>query len=197
MRLSAHYESLRLCLSDPIVSKGVLVPHSHAHGPCPGCGISLPNIDGPSHRYMISSPACWALYQEVMARAYESPDLQEVYRLAVDAYAVQHPGTPSRQSIQSVGVHLIRLCLFIEHQLPAEKANDMMLAAARYKTHFHWLAPPDHRGEITALNVHQTTTIAAYREHTRRWAHSAWQAWETHHDQVREWLQRVLEPVSS
>lgn len=162
------------------------------HEFCPGCGISLPVANGPVHAYMTSTPSCWAMYQEVMARAYESPDLQDVYRMAVDAYAVQHPGSPSRQSIQSVGVHLIRLCLFIEHQLPAHKANAMMLAAAQNKAAFHWLTPPEERGKISVQDVHQAATVEAYRQQVQCWAHSAWQVWAMHHAQIRQWLALVL-----
>ena len=70
---------------------------------CLSCGGVFPDIDGPVHRYMKSSPGCWAVYGEVLAREYEDPYFFEVHRLTVDAYAVQHPGSTDRQSIQSVG----------------------------------------------------------------------------------------------
>ncbi|MDZ7628938.1 MAG: DUF5946 family protein [Parvularculaceae bacterium] len=38
-----------------------------------------------------------------------------MHRLSVDAYAVQHPGGASRQAIQSVGLHLARLYIQLEH----------------------------------------------------------------------------------
>jgi hypothetical protein len=77
---------------------------------CPGCGVVLPAVDGPIHRYMESSPACWAKYGEVLAREYSDPQLmEECHRLTTDAFAVQHPGQPSPQSIQSVAIHLIAL----------------------------------------------------------------------------------------
>ena len=109
---------------------------------CPGCGAVFPQRDGPTHPYMASSPACWAAFGEVLARQYSDPALLPVHRLSVDAYAVQHPGEPSRQSIQSVGVHLIRLCLFLEHGLTPEQANDAMLTAGKVKHSFTWLEPP-------------------------------------------------------
>ncbi|HED04410.1 MAG TPA: hypothetical protein ENI60_06555, partial [Candidatus Fraserbacteria bacterium] len=108
---------------------------------CVGCGGQFPEIDGPVHRYMESSPGCWAAFGEVLAREYSDPIYFGVHRLTVDAYAVQHPGSPSRQSIRSVGVHLIRLCLFLEHGLSAENANDAMLKAAKLKHTFVWLEP--------------------------------------------------------
>ena len=98
---------------------------------CFSCGGKFPDIDGPVHRYMDSSAGCWAVYGEVLAREYSDPSFFEVHRLTVDAYAVQHPGAKDRQSIQSVGVHLIRLCLFLERDLSPENANDAMLAAGK------------------------------------------------------------------
>ena len=29
---------------------------------CPDCRVVLPRFDGPAHRYVGASPACWALY---------------------------------------------------------------------------------------------------------------------------------------
>ena len=74
--------------------------------PCIGCGALVPQQDGPTHRYMESSPGCWAIYCEVLAQEYSDIAFATAHRLTVDAYAVQHPGTPSPQSIQSIGVHL-------------------------------------------------------------------------------------------
>ncbi|HLW73652.1 MAG TPA: DUF5946 family protein, partial [Gammaproteobacteria bacterium] len=100
---------------------------------CLGCGAEFPDRDGPTHRYMESSPACWAAYGEVLEREYSDPGYYRVHRLSVDAYAVQHPGRPSPQTIQSVNLHLIRLCCLVEKSLPMEKANDLMLAATGQK----------------------------------------------------------------
>jgi hypothetical protein len=37
---------------------------------CVGCGALVPDIDGPTHRYMAASPGCWALFGEVVAREF-------------------------------------------------------------------------------------------------------------------------------
>src|SRR5215470_5556610 len=82
---------------------------------CIGCGALVPDVDGPAHRYVGASPGCWALFNAVSVRHYENPALGAVHQFLVDAYMAQHPGTPSPQSIQSVTVHLISLCLAFEH----------------------------------------------------------------------------------
>ena len=153
---------------------------------CPGCGVELPAFAGPVHRYMESSPSCWAAYGEVLAREYNDPAFMAAHRLTVDAYAVQHPGRPSPQSIQSVGVHLISLYLVLEEQLSHRAATQLMQRSAD-RMHFVWLEPPLDRGE---RNV--TTVVAARSpdEHVRAvqsWAQSVWQAWSQHHSQVRAW----------
>jgi hypothetical protein len=83
-------------------------------GVCPGCGALLPVEDGPTHPYMSSSPAGWARYGEVLAREFGDPRYFAWHQLTVDAYAAQHPGVAERRAIQSVGLHLMTLCMVIE-----------------------------------------------------------------------------------
>jgi hypothetical protein len=148
----------------------------------------LQDLEGPVHLYMASSPACWAAYGEVMAREYSDPQRLSYYRLSVDSYAVQHPGLPSRQTIQSVGVHLIRLCLLLERGLAMASANDAIVAASARKHTFTWLVPPTHFGKVTVVDVARTQTDAELQQMVWAWAREAWAAWAEHHDTVRSWL---------
>ncbi len=154
---------------------------------CPGCHASFPDIEGPVHAYMESSPGCWHAYGQVLVREYGNPELLCVHRISVDAYAVQHPGGDSRQAIQSVGVHLARLCLFLERGLSAEHANAAMLRVGVMKSQMHKLATPSHLGHITVKDVLEAKNDHAHREVVHRWAESVWQAWATHHAIVRRW----------
>ena len=113
-----------------------------ARDPCPGCGALFPDVAGPTHRYMESSPGCRAAYGVVFAREYGDRAYFEVHRLSADAYAVQHSGRRSQQAIQSVGFPLSRGCLFLERGLAAEDANDAMLANVKARHRFAWLAQP-------------------------------------------------------
>lgn len=155
---------------------------------CFTCGGRFPDIDGPVHPYMASSPGCWAVYGEVLAREYSDPGYFETHRLTVDTYAVQHPGSTERQSIQSVGVHLIRLCLFLEEGLAAEHANAAMLEAGKRKRSFTWLEPPPSFGALTAADVVKAGSVSEHKRVVRAWAESAWEAWSIHHGQIRAWL---------
>lgn len=155
---------------------------------CFSCGGEYPDIDGPVHRYMKSSPGCWSVYGEVLAREYSNRAYFDVHRLTVDAYAVQHPGSTDRQSIQSVGVHLIRLCLFLEHGLTPENANDAMLEAGKIKHSFTWLEPPESLGSITAADVAKANTLDEHKAVVKAWAQNVWEAWAIHHDTIRAWI---------
>ena len=154
---------------------------------CDACGGRFPATEGPTHRYMRSSSGCWSVFGEVLAREYGDPAYGALHRLTVDTYAAQHPGTPSPQSIRSVGFHLVRLHLILEHDLDMRRANEAMLAIRRVKTRFAWLAPPIMRDVLSVAHVHGAT---APEEHTRRvkeWAASVWAAWSSHHESVRRW----------
>jgi hypothetical protein len=137
---------------------------------------------------MESSPACWHAFGQVLEREYSLPDLSAVLRLSVDAYAVQHPGGDSRQAIQSVGVHLARLCLFLERGLAPEDANAAMLRIGRGKAAMFKLERPSSLGAITVVDVLAAESPEAHAEMSRRWAESAWQAWSAHHETVRRWV---------
>jgi len=128
------------------------------------------------------------MYGEVLAREYGNPERAKYHRLTVDAYAVQHPGTESPQSTQSVAMHLSRLCLILEFGFKVELANDAMLAIVKNAQSFRWLEPPKSRGFVTVANVHAAVTEADHLRLVHEWAQSAWTAWSDHHGKIRQWL---------
>jgi Family of unknown function (DUF5946) len=154
---------------------------------CPGCNAYYPEIDGAVHEYMASSAGCWHAYGQVLVRGYTSTQLRSVHRLSVDAYAVQHPGGASRQAIQSVCVHLTRLCLFLERGLTAEAANAAMLRIGASKSEMHRLSRPNDLGQVTVKDVLEAKGERAHAEAVSRWAASAWEAWSAHHPVIRQW----------
>jgi len=136
---------------------------------------------------MESSPGCWAVFGEVLAVEYSDPSYACAHRLSVDTYAVQHPGRPSPQSVQSVALHLISLCLILEQGLDFGDATDAIRAAADAKGRFTWLTPPPLRGALTIADVVGATTGQEHQRRVRAWAASAWSAWAAHHSVVRSW----------
>jgi hypothetical protein len=153
---------------------------------CLGCGALVSDIDGPTHEYMLSAPGCWSLFNEVAVQQYEIASF-DLRRMAVDAYAVQHPGTTDRRAVQSVAVHLISLYFVLERGLTPTEATDKMRQALTDKSRFVWLQPPSSMGEITVVDVVSITDPMEHEAIVKRWARSAWGAWSAHHDQIRKW----------
>lgn len=154
---------------------------------CPGCGGEFPALSGPQHPYMESSPGCWAAYGEVLARQYSNAAYASVLQLTVDAYAAQHPGHPSPQSIQSVGRHLISLCLTLETHASSDRVIAMMQNGERLKRSLIWLEPPWPRGQITVATLIGIDEPERHVETARRWAGEVWQAWSPYHTTIRKW----------
>lgn len=158
---------------------------------CPGCGASVPDVDGPVHAYMSSAPGCWQHYGEVLAREYGRGGFGSAHRLTVDTYAVQHPQNRDRRNRRSVALHLMSLCLFLD------RAEDMLRATSAIAEHaerrrggseFPWLEPPPSLGELTVVHVYTAQGPAEHVQRVRAWAASAWNAWSEHHARVRGWL---------
>jgi hypothetical protein len=158
---------------------------------CSGClgEFADDNDHGPTHPYMLSSPACWAAYGRLLASEYQDPTRMRLRRLTVDTYAIQHPGVDTPAARRSVGIHLSRIFLILECGLPMEYANAAMITLARRKDDFEWLQPPSMQGTITVGDV-LIPYAAAAAEHDQLvldWARSVWKAWQVHHTRVREW----------
>jgi hypothetical protein len=156
--------------------------------PCTGCGALVPDVDGPTHRYIGASPGCWAIFGEVLAKEYSDyARYTSAHQLTVDAYAAQHPGIPSRQSTQSVAIHLISLHVLLERGLDTAQATNTMRRALKRWEEFVWLEPPESPGWLTILDVIGAQDLAEHQSAVRRWAESVWEAWALHHATVRRW----------
>jgi hypothetical protein len=153
--------------------------------PCPGCGALVADIDGPTHAYIGAAPGCWALYGELSARQYVDPAAAPVRKLAVDAYAVQHPGVPGRRQSQSVWVHLIALCLSIEHGFSPETGIRAMTRQLDLERDYGWLEPPRTPYEMTIVDVLKADPGEGQPLAVRRWAEATWLAWADHHEAIR------------
>lgn len=155
---------------------------------CPGCGALLAEIDGPTHAYMTSSPACYALFTQILAHEYSDPDLLITHRLSVDTYAVQHPGAQtSRREIQSVGLHLARLSLQLMHTLAPKETNDVMLGLSKHKTTLVALPPPA-QFSITVADVAPLAGTNQHSATVRKWAESTWNDYASSHRYINDWV---------
>ena len=154
---------------------------------CPGCGALLEETDGPVHRYMVGSPSCFMLFNQILACEYSDPALLPSHRLTVDAYAVQHPGRDkTRQQIQSVGLHLARLGLQLAHPYSPKETNDVMLGLGKHKTTLEYMEPPT-KFEITVADVAKFAGSTSHSDKVKAWALSTWESWSDHHDYILNW----------
>ena len=164
---------------------------------CVGCGAEVRAIDGPTHRYMTAAPACWQRYGELLSVLYVQPTDQPKYQAAlimcVDTYAVQHPGTPNPQAIQSVGVHLLNLYGYLVRGRPVRIPQKTLSESAFHSIAppssraAYWLEPPSFASTLTVFEMPISGTSDAMATAARAWAESAWAAWSAHHEQIAEW----------
>lgn len=169
-----------------------MVDH-YATEPCFSCGALVPSREGPVHGHLRSSPGCWALYGEVLAREYEDAAYMANHQLTVDAYAVQHPGdAPSRAARRSVHLHLASLCAALEHGRSPTEARNMLKRLADGDFEPEWLEPPASPGSVTVADVHAAEGVEAHLAAVERWARSAWEAWAPHHDVIVGRVARLI-----
>ncbi len=133
---------------------------------------------------MVSAPGCWQAYGEVAVRAMQEPRTA-LRHSHVDCFAAQHPtdAATDRRQRQSVAVHLVALCLRLEHHIQGielsrrrQQVSDRTIHAAGLPD-WPFLEPPDAE-RFCALG--------------EQWPRAVWQAWSRHHGQVRTWTRLAL-----
>jgi Family of unknown function (DUF5946) len=156
---------------------------------CSGCGLVLPLHGGPTHAYVGASSACWSLYGQLPTAFTMTAVDATVRRLALDTYAVQHPGRPQRRSVQSVAVHAMGLCVLLERGGEERRVKSVLgRRPTRPAPSLHWLEPPRPNGTLTVQDSLGAEGPEEYVAAVRLWATDVWAAWEPHHDTVRRWL---------
>lgn len=177
--------------------------------PCPGCGARFPVFEGPTHRYIGASAACWALFNwcvatgapddtglvqqsSIPATAAYVPDRDDapLESLLGDAYGVQHHGGESPQAIQSVAVHLLNMHGIISGKttLPGWPID----RALRKRGVFHKLEPPALGSALSIRHLFPGGGVVL--PVTRgRYVISVYEVWMSlHRSTVEEWYERYV-----
>ena len=105
------------------------------------------------------------------------------------AYAAQHPGADDPRQVQSLGLHLMTLCLFLEHGTDPALGTQLHRRMVR-RPSFHRL----HRsgpGSLTVAHMEACTAAPAARLAAFEWADEVWQTYATAHDTVATWLREA------
>lgn len=165
---------------------------------CPGCRVELDDVDGPVHRYIGASAACWDVYTRALAG---EPPIGPGRRTAllVDAYAAQHPGDDSPQATQSAAVHLVVLHGVVRHGFPLGDLialRQEAVAFGRRQGGFPRLLPAPSTWDVTIHNVvtpsdpgERTTVADAYPDAVL----AAWSA--EHGDAIARWHAEISDPT--
>lgn len=166
---------------------------------CPDCGIELPAIDGPTHRYLGGSASCWDRFSRLLNGGDPPLAPAPTNGLLIDAYAAQHHGVPSPQAINSVAVHLLALYGVLEKGVPVGRAvwlRQRFLVTGKKGKHerFHWLTPPAGNKSQTILDMISAPTPQERTEHVARYVNTIWQVWAPDHRSTLEaWYAEYLD----
>jgi len=152
---------------------------------CYGCGAYVENIAGQPHKYIGAAQGCWNLYSDVLAKEYGEYGYPELtHRLTVDTYAIQHPGEPGRQSVQSVNIHLISLYAVLNSNFDGKKATKLIGDILAKQPVFEWLDPPVPNGTKTIKDVLLAKNKDEHEKLVRIWAEDVFTCWCSKH----KWL---------
>ena len=177
--------------------------------PCPGCGTLFPPYEGPTHRYLGASAACWALFHSTFLR--QEPDARELLTasrvaetpvaipagtdasldaLFGDAYGVQHHGDESPQAIQSVAVHLLNVHGIISGE--TTRPGWAISRALRQKGVFVKLTPPALGSALTIRHLFPGGGVVLPVTRSQ-FVLSVYEAWMSlHRSTVEQWYQRYV-----
>lgn len=164
---------------------------------CFSCKGLVPNVEGPTHEYILSHPGCWRLYGEILAKEYSPANYDpDLHRITVDTYAVQHPGSSERRAIQSVTVHLISLHATFERGARSKAANALMRKALgddSFIGGLRWLEPPSFDLTLTVSDVVRAGSPKEHAELVRSWGESVWRVWRDRHGEVIAHMVELLD----
>ncbi len=155
---------------------------------CPGCSLYTEPTDGPVHKYLESSPACWSKFGEILAREYENFEYMSVHGLTVDAYALQHPGQEGPQTTNSAYVHLGSLYSYFVLGNPVGELSNVKQDLTKHKSAFRWLKPPERMDKITVADVLQASSASEHKTVVIKWAAYIFEQWADHHSTIAELL---------
>jgi hypothetical protein len=146
---------------------------------CPLCGAALGGTDG-----------CVARSHELLVQAQQDARYAGVYRLAFDAFCMQHPERYG-VSAKSYAAHLMGLCHGIEH---ADRPTTYWAIPAwlNHPRDIHKPSLLTDRGSATIADVVAGASPEEHASQVRAWAAIVWEAYAPQQAMAREWLNQAL-----
>lgn len=160
---------------------------------CPGCGARFESgfvLLAEGDAALAGRRACQATFEALLGRAMSDPRYAGAYRMAFDAYCMQHVERYC-VSARSYAAHLAFLCWGLEGGG----------ARAGYSAIQRWLSGPrglemppilPARGSGTVLDAYPGRDPADHARQVRRWAESVWTAYEPQHELARAVVREAL-----
>ena len=163
---------------------------------CYGCGALVDDIEGKPHNYIGAVQGCWNLYGQILSKEYYEYNYPELtHRLTVDTYAIQHPGQLSKQSIQSVNIHLISLYLILCKNFSGKVVTKILGEIIAKKPKFEWIEAPVPNGTKTIIDVLAANGKEEHETKVREWAENVWDFWYKKHGKTIEKIVKLTVTV--
>ncbi len=89
-------------------------------------------------------------------------------------------------------MHLVSLCLILEHGWPVELGIDAKRRLLDRQRAWTWLEPPGDPGAVTVLDLRDIDDPDAFRAGVDALAAAVWAAWSAHHTAVRRRAEDLL-----
>jgi hypothetical protein len=157
---------------------------------CPGCGVSLPVSDAPTHERYRASTGCLQLYSELSAYTLMRGDAGFIHQHALDAYAAQHIADQTRPI--GAAFALIGLYLACERGSTGRQVQRLHMLLAQRSKAWPRFVPPEQAGTMTVLDVLRAPPGAERDAALMRWAQVVWAAWSQEHERVKTLFERVM-----
>jgi hypothetical protein len=151
---------------------------------CPGCRLKLPDqhLDPPDR--VNASGECLHVYSHLQGYTVAKQDPEFIHQHAVDTYAAQHAGGPTRDITVAFG--LIGLYLAVEKGYTGKQVQLAHMRIAKVRNDWPRLEPPDQPAPLTVMDVLQAGTDAQKDAMIRKWMGAVWESWEDRQGWVRD-----------
>lgn len=156
---------------------------------CPGCGVRLPAAELPADDGVNASGECRQLYWQLSADTLTSAGPAFPHQFAVDAYAAQHAGTPSRPITTAFA--LVGLYLAYERGYSGRDVQRAHMLLARRNLDWPRFAKPAEPGLLTVLDVLQARPGTQRDQMLYSWACAVWETWQAERARVSFLVEQI------
>jgi hypothetical protein len=157
---------------------------------CPGCGLHLPAGNGDLPKHCNASPECLQVYGDLLCYTVGKQDEEFIHQHAVDAYAAQHAGGPTRNITVAFG--LIGLYLALEKGYTGKEVQRAHMQIAKRRKEWPRLEPPLQPAGITVMDVLKFEDGPAKDAMIHEWMTAVWESWTDRQEWVRETTDSLL-----